>query len=183
MDTRIIKYMLALDMVILARVGCSASPRTRPYPLHRIRSKSIVLRWMFQCRDVLDGGSTVTEGGKAPAKRSSGPRWRGQQDHVGVGACSVKGEPRSFMGPNPGFCPLATSPLPTKDGRVVQASVGERGSFLLSHPLPIEPNCADGAGACQESSSPLTVGWRRGAHAVAMRWRFSMMVAAECAGL
>uniref|UniRef100_A0A0E0C570 Uncharacterized protein n=1 Tax=Oryza meridionalis TaxID=40149 RepID=A0A0E0C570_9ORYZ len=68
------------------------------------------------------------------------------------------------------------APLPTKDGRVGKTSVGEMGSILLSHPLPIQPNCVDGVRACQES-----VGRHRGADAVAVRLRFSMVVAAECA--
>ncbi|KAB8083522.1 hypothetical protein EE612_005745, partial [Oryza sativa] len=37
--------------------------------------------------------------------------------------------------------------LATATGHVEQASVGERGSILLSHPLPIQPNCVDGARA------------------------------------
>lgn len=81
------------------------------------------------------------------------------------------------------ICPLATATLSAKVGHVVRASVGERASILLSHPLPIQPNCVDGAGVCRGSSFPMAIDWRRGAGAVAMRRRFSLVVAAERVGV
>nr|BAD36108.1 hypothetical protein [Oryza sativa Japonica Group] len=81
------------------------------------------------------------------------------------------------------ICPLATATLSAKVGHVGQASVGERASILLSHPLPIQPNCVDGAGVCRGSSFPMAIDWRRGAGAVAVRRRFSLVVAAERVGV
>uniref|UniRef100_A0A0D9Y3A9 Uncharacterized protein n=1 Tax=Oryza glumipatula TaxID=40148 RepID=A0A0D9Y3A9_9ORYZ len=79
----------------------------------------------------------------------------------------------------PDICPLATATLSAKVGHVGWASVGERASILLSHPLPIQPNCVDGAGVCRGSSFPMAIDWRHGAGAVAVRRRFSLVVAAE----
>lgn len=83
-----------------------------------------------------------------------------------------------FDGPHSGHCPLAMAPLSTKDGHVERASVGERGSILLSHPLPIQPNCMDGArahrggGSCPFLTADQQRGVARGGHALKVfeRW-------------
>lgn len=144
-----------------------------------------MLRRTFQCCKHCDGGCHRhgVEDGKATAETVLWSEDDAGNRIMAESAVALSGgNCGSLTGFNPDFCPLATAPLPTKDGHVRQASVRERGSILLSHPLLIQLNYVDGAGACQGSSSFMTVGRQRGADAVAVRRRLSTVVAAECAG-
>uniref|UniRef100_A0A0D9VHH6 Uncharacterized protein n=1 Tax=Leersia perrieri TaxID=77586 RepID=A0A0D9VHH6_9ORYZ len=93
----------------------------------------------------------------------------GNQTEAELSSAPAGGCFRLATGFFPDFRPLAATPLPTKDGHVGWASVGERGSILLSHPLPIQPNCVDGSGARRLSNFLLLASGRRGAGAVATR--------------
>lgn len=67
------------------------------------------------------------------------------------------------------------SGLPPQDGHTGRVSAGERGSILLSRPLPRQPNCVEGLGARPDvelllDGLPATKRWRGGHSSKVCSW-------------